>query len=552
MVSSQHVSLPGAGMTCTHCEEAVTEAVHEAGGRDASADFRRGQTVFTLPAELSLGDIQAAIRHTGYEPGAPDQPQPGIRPTPRSTAADYDLAIIGSGAASFAAAIKAQGLGARTIMIERGTIGGTCVNIGCIPSKTLIRASEVYGAAKQHPFAGIETHAGTVDLGTAVGQKNDLVASLRAAKYANLIDEYGWEMVTGEGDARFIDGETLTAGSRTIRAARYLIATGVRPVLPPLPGLAEAEPLTSTTALDLKQLPRSLVVIGAGYIALELGQLFHRLGTQVTLVQRGSQLLGDYEPEIGEAVRAMLEQDGVTVLTGTHVQRVERSGELRCLHVRVDGVERVLEAEQVLVATGRQPNTEALNLSAAGIETDQCGVIIVDAQLRTTNHRVFAAGDVTLAPQYVYVAAYQGGLAAENALTDANKEVDLTALPGVIFTDPQVATVGLTEAQARAAGFEVTTSVLPLSSVPRAQVNYEETGVFKLVADNTTGRVLGAHIAAGNASDVIYAATLAVKHHLTVTDLVESFAPYLTLAEGLKLAAVSFNRDVATLSCCAT
>jgi mercuric reductase len=551
-VNEIQMRLPIAGMTCVHCETAVRQALEGAGAHDARTSFRTGEATFTLPAVRDPATLQEAVRQAGYEPGQIERLAPTAADHRRKLArGDYDLAIVGSGAAAFAAAITAHGQGARVVMVERGTIGGTCVNIGCIPSKTLIRASEVYHSAARHPFAGIETHAGTVDFGAAVTQKNELVNHLRQEKYANLVGEYDWDLIIGEGDARFRDASTLSVGARAIRAAHYILAPGARPAMPPIQGLVDAEPLTSTEALNLTALPRSLVIIGAGYIALELGQLFRRLGTRVTLLQRGERLLPDYEPEVAEAVGAMLARDGIEVLTGAHVQRVERDGLGRRVRIQAHGVDRVLAADHVVVAAGRVPNTEALNLPAAGIATNERGAIVVDEHLRTSNPRVFAAGDVTLAPQYVYVAAYQGGLAAKNALTDARTAVDLTALPGVIFTDPQVAVVGLTEAQAREAGFDVKTSVLPVSAIPRAQVNYEEAGVFKLIADAATDRVLGAHIVAGNAGDVIYAATLAVKHRLTVADLVGGFAPYLTMAEGLKLGALTFDRDVSKLSCCA-
>ncbi len=551
-MTTNPVRLPITGMTCDHCESAVRAALEGMGAQDVRADFRRGEATFTLPTGVDPASLQEAVRTAGYQPGQMESPTPITVSRPRrsaSTDADYDLAIVGSGSAAFAAAIKAREQDARVVMVERGTTGGTCVNIGCVPSKTLLRGAEVYHTAGHHPFQGVETRAGAVQFGAMVAQKDELVGHLRQAKYAHLIDEYDWEFVQGE--ARFANGGTLAVGERTIRAAHYLVAPGARPAIPPIPGLAEAGYLTSTTAMEQSTLPRSLVVIGAGYIALEQGQLFRHLGVEVTLLQRGARLLPDYEPEVADAVGKTLERTGISILTGAHVQRVERVDEHRRLHVEVDGAPRVLEAEQILVAAGRSPNVEALNLPAAGIETDARNAIVTDPQLRTTNPAVFAAGDVTLCPQYVYVAAYQGGVAADNALNDANRACDLTALPGVIFTDPQVATVGLTQAQAEAQGVDVKTAVLPISSVPRAQVNYEDLGVFKLVADAATDRVLGAHVAAGNAGDVIYAATLAVKHGLTVADLVESFAPYLTMAEGLKLGALTFDRDVSKLSCCA-
>ncbi len=550
MGSKQQQRLPIAGMTCPHCETAVRDALQSVGARDVQADYRRGEATFTLPAGVDPSVLQQVVHAAGYQPGPLESLAPATtRSRTHMGDSDYDLVIIGSGSAGFAAAITAREQGARVIMIERGTLGGTCVNIGCVPSKTLLRAAEAYHAAGHHPFRGIETRAGDVDLGQTVAQKNDLVSYLRQVKYSNLIGEYDWEIVQGE--ACFTGADTLAVGDRTIRAAAFLIATGAQPAVPPIPGLGDAGYLTSTEALDLTAVPRSLVIIGAGYIALELGQLFRHLGSEVMLLQRGARLLPDAEPEVGEAVGAMLTRAGIRVLASTHVQRVERDEQGRRLSIETNGTAEVLETEKILVAAGRSPNVESLNLSAAGVEIDRRGAVVVDAQLRTTNPRIFAAGDATLCPQYVYVAAYQGGLAVENALTGANRPCDLTALPGVIFTDPQIATVGLTEAQAQAAGHEVKTAVLPIDAVPRAQVNYEVVGIFKLVADATTSRVLGAHIVAGNAGDVIYAATLAVKHGLTVADLVESFAPYLTMAEGLKLGALAFDRDVAKLSCCA-
>jgi mercuric reductase len=460
-----------------------------------------------------------------------------------------DLVVIGSGAAAFAAAIRARELGARVVMVERGTVGGTCVNIGCVPSKTLLRGAETFYYASHQPFEGVQTTAVSADYGAMVAQKDRLVTTMRQEKYANLIGEYDWELVQGE--ARFLDPSTIAVGERQITADAFLIATGARPAVPPIPGLADAGYLTSTSAMELDRLPSSLIVIGAGYIALELGQVFRHLGSEVTLLQRGSRLLVEYEPEVAGAVEAMLQRLGTRALTGSHVQRVERSYDAYRLLIQRNGREETLDAEQILVATGRQPNVEVLDLAVAGVELDEHGAPKVSATLRTTNPRIFAAGDVTLAPQFVYVAAHEGRLAAENALNGATRPVDLGAVPSVIFTDPQIAAVGLSRAEAEARGFDVRSVVLPIDAVPRALVNDETEGVFTLVADATTDQLLGVQIVANNAGDVIYAATLAVKHHLTIRDLTESFAPYLTMAEGLKLGALAFERDVSKLSCCA-
>lgn len=465
---------------------------------------------------------------------------------------DFDLAIVGSGAAGFAAAIAAHALDARVVMIERGIIGGTCVNIGCVPSKTLLQAAHLRYASEHSPFAGLSTQAGPVDLGQTVAQKNRLVDSLRHEKYIDLAETYGWELIVGEGEARFLDARTMGVGSHRIRAGKFVIATGARPAVPAIPGLVEAGYLTSTEALDLTSVPDSMVVIGAGYIALELGQFFRRMGAHVTLVQRGPQLLAGSEPEVAESVSSMLARDGIDVVTGARIERVERIGAARRVHLTIGERTRRLDATHILVATGRTPNVEELDLPAAGVTIDSQGAIVVDAHLRTANPLVYAAGDVTGAPHYVYVAAYHGGLAARNALSDAGTPADLWALPGVIFTDPHIASVGLTERAARTKGYIVKTSVLPIAAVPRAQVDYATLGVVKLVADATSDRLLGVHAVADNAGEMIGAATLAVKHRLTVGNVVESFIPYLTMTEGFKLAAMAFERDVAKLSCCAT
>lgn len=543
-------TLPVSGMTCEHCERTVEQALERAGATDASASFRRAEASFQLPDGADPSAVETAVRDAGYRPGNLEPMRfDAVRSRVAGDGHDYDLAIIGSGGGAFAAAIRATELGARVVMIERGAVGGTCVNIGCVPSKLLLRAGETHYHAEHQPYDGLNTAAGAVSLGALIEQKRQLVSEMRQTKYTDLITEYGWEFVQGE--ARFRDADTLEVDGRVIRAGAYLIATGARPAVPAIPGLEDAGYLTSTTAMELDELPKSIAIIGAGYIALEQGQILRHLGSEVTLFQRGSRLLPDYAPEIADAAMAMLDRLGTTVHTSSRIERVERTETGRRVVFSQDGREQSLDVDEVLVATGRQPNIEALNLEAAGVAVTARGAVQIDESLRTSNPRIWAAGDVTLSPQFVYVAAYQGGLAAANALTGAMKTSDLHAVPSVIFTDPQIAAVGLTQAQAEQQGFAVKTSVLPLSAVPRAQVNFDHEGVIVLVADESTGRLLGAQMVAANAGDAIYAATLAVKFGLTVTDLTDSFAPYLTMSEGLKLAALAFDRDVALLSCCA-
>ncbi len=541
------------GMTCTDCERHVTTALTGAGARDVSASFRRGEALFAA-RDVGAEVLNSAVSVAGYRPVAIEPaegrlPTPGgARPRQSGREADCDLAIVGSGAAAFSAAIRAREAGANVVMIERSTIGGTCVNTGCVPSKTLLRAGEIHHLAGHHPFAGIATAAGPVHMGELTSQKAELVGALRQHKYEDLVADYGWELVRGE--AVFSDARTLGVGDRRIQAKAFLIATGARPAAPDLPGLAASGYLTSTTALELDHVPESVAVIGSGYIALELGQWLRRLGAKVTLMQRSPKLLQAYDPEIGETMSGVLADEGIELLSGVRYLRVDGGRNGRRVHLEVAGGERIVEAAELLVATGRQPNTEALRLERAGVAVGPHGEVVVDAQLRTNVPHILAAGDVTAGPQFVYVAAYEGGVAAANAL-GAHRQADLRVVPAVTFTSPAIATVGLTEAAARQAGRDIKTSVLPLSAVPRALVNRDTRGVFKLVADARSDQVLGAHVVAENAGDAIYAATLAVKFHLTVADLTETMAPYLTMAEGLKLAAQTFGRDVNKLSCCA-
>ncbi|TFB12989.1 mercury(II) reductase [Filobacillus milosensis] len=536
------------GMTCTGCEEHVAVALENIGARNIEASFRRGEAVFELPDDVGVERAKKAIDEAKYEPGEIEEVSLKENVV-LDNEGDYDLIIIGSGGAAFSAAIKSVDYGAKVAMIERQTVGGTCVNIGCVPSKTLLRAGEINHLAKVNSFTGLQTSAGEVELAPLIKQKNELVSELRNQKYIELIDEYGFDLIKGE--AKFVDENTVEVNGEKFSAKRFLIATGASPSLPPISGLGEVDYLTCTTLLELKKVPKRLTVIGSGYIGMELGQLFHNLGSEVTLMQRSERLLKEYDPEISEAIEKALIEQGINLVKGATFERVEQEGQIKKVHVTVDGKKKVVESEQLLVATGRKPNTASLNLSAAGVEVGKRKEILINDYARTSNEKIYAAGDVTLGPQFVYVAAYEGGIVADNAIGGLNKKIDLSVVPGVTFTNPSIATVGLTEEQAKEKGYEVKTSVLPLDAVPRAIVNRETTGVFKLVADSKTLKVLGVHIVSENAGEVIYAATLAVKFGLTIEDLKESLAPYLTMAEGLKLAALTFDKDVSKLSCCA-
>ena len=461
----------------------------------------------------------------------------------------YDLVVVGAGSAGFSAAITAAEQGAQVALIGYGTIGGSCVNVGCVPSKALIRATEaVHHANAASRFAGIEGNARVADWQALVAQKDDLVANLRQAKYGDLLPTYN-NVAYHEGQARLVE-RGVEAGGKRLVSDRIIIATGTRPALPVIPGIAEVSPLDSTAALSLTELPRSMIVVGGGYIGAELAQTFARAGVAVTLVFR-SRLLPEAEPEIGTALAGYLADEGITIVGGLTYDSVRRSEQGVALTVVRDGRPQTITAERILVATGRAPNTESLGLAEAGVAQTATGAIVVDDRMRTSKAGVYAAGDVTGKDQFVYMAAYGAKLAAKNALNGNSLRYDNSAMPAVVFTDPQVASVGLTEAQARAAGHDVRTSVLSLDNVPRALAARDTRGLIKLVADRGSRKLLGAHILAPEGADSIQTAAMAIRGGLTIDDLAEAIFPYLTTVEGLKLAAQTFDRDVKKLSCCA-
>ena len=467
----------------------------------------------------------------------------------KAKGARYDLAVIGAGSAGFAAAIRAAELGAQVALVGHGTIGGTCVNIGCVPSKNLIRAAEaLHQANSAKRFAGLSGEAAVADWRALIAQKDELVAGLRQAKYTDLLKGYN-TIAYLEGQARLTAGG-VTVDGIPLNAGKIIIATGARPAVPPIGGIDEVPCLTSTTALALEQLPRSLLVIGGGYIGCELAQMFARAGVRVTIVFR-HRLLPEAEPEISTALAGFFRDEGIVVRGGVAYRGIRRTGAGAALDIEIGSMRETIEAERVLVATGRCPNTDGMGLAEAGISLRPDGAVVVDDRMRTTKPGVYAAGDVTGLNLFVYMAAYGAKIATENALNGDGRRYDATAMPRVTFTDPQVASAGLTDAEAREQGLAVRTSILPLAHVPRALAARDTRGLIKLVAEAGSGKLLGAHILAPEGADSIQTAALAIHQRLTVAELADMIFPYLTTVEGLKLAAQAFERDVSRLSCCA-
>ena len=470
--------------------------------------------------------------------------------TGKAANGQYDMAVIGAGSAGFSAAITAAEQGAHVAIIGSGMIGGTCVNVGCVPSKTLIRAAEIlHNARFASRFDGIEAGARVTDWQAVVAQKQALVDALRKAKYSDLLPQYN-SLAYIEAKASFSSNGALLADGKPVHADRIIIATGSRAAMPAIKGLDQVPVLTSTQALELSALPASLIIIGAGFIGAELAQMFARAGVKVTLVSRRG-LLAHAEPEISNALSEYFAREGISIVRGITYEHIEQTSNMVRLHLDQGGKARVIEAEKVIVAAGRTPNTDQLNLPAAGIDLLDNQGIRVDAHMRTTRDGVYAAGDVTGRDQFVYMAAYGARIAAMNALEGDRLAYDNRVMPAVVFTDPQVASVGLSEQLAREKGFDVKTSILTLDNVPRALAARDTRGLIKLIADAKTKKLLGAHILAPEGADSIQTAAVAIKAGMTHEQLAGMIFPYLTTVEGLKLAAQTFDMDVSKLSCCA-
>ena len=461
----------------------------------------------------------------------------------------FGLAVLGGGSAGFAAAIRAVELGARVVMVQDGTLGGTCVNVGCVPSKTLIRAAEARHRQSHHSFDGIARQEASVDWDAVRAGKDDLVSALRKAKYEDVLAAFPEiTLMKGRG-VLDSDGRLQLEDGTPIPVDRVVVTTGSSPWIPKVPGLAESY-LDSTALLDVDALPESLAVLGAGSVGIELAQAYARLGVRVTVLAR-SRVVSREDPDVSTELTRHLRDEGIEVYTDVTLESVDTTDAGRRLRVSFgDGTAAEIDVQEILVASGRRANTRGIGLEAAGVELGPVREIIVDDQLRTANPRVFAAGDVTGGPMHVYVAARAGSVAAANAL-GAHESLDLSVVPVVTFTDPAVASVGQTEASARAAGIEPLVSMLPLEHVPRALAARDTRGFVKLVADAATRQIIGAHIVAAEAGDMIMEPALAIRFGLTIDDLTSTLHPYLTLGEGIKLAALTFEKDVAKLSCCA-
>lgn len=463
----------------------------------------------------------------------------------------FDLCIIGGGAGAFAAAIRANELKAKTVMINTGLpIGGTCVNVGCVPSKTLIHAAEVLHLARHHGIPGIDLEIKHFNFQRVIEVELALVEKLRAEKYSKVLN-YLEHVTLIEGKAKFNGSNEVEVNGKKIVAERFIIACGSTTTIPPIDGIHDVGFLTHIEALKITQQPKELIVIGAGPLSLEFSQLYSRFGSKVTMLVRKSSIFTRGEKELTHQLSKILIEEGINILTNTEVRKAFKAdGKKHLICVR-NGREEKIFADEILLATGKTPNTQGIEVDKVGVKIDEKQAIVVNQFLQTSQSHIYAIGDATDLPlRLETTAGHEGTLAAENSLTGSKKFIDYNTVPYTIFTDPQLASIGLTEEeQMRKTGVCSCKTVL-FSEVPKAHILRRTEGLIKMVIDPNTKKILGMHILSLNGGELIAEAMALIKGNQTIDDVINALPMFPTMSEALKIVALAFYKDISKLSCC--
>lgn len=533
------------GMTCDSCAKGIEKNIATLKGiATNNVNYTNSEGIFAFDETItSKGKIIKEIEKSGHYK---------VTNTKNS---HYDLIIIGGGSAAFSAAIKAESLGLTTLMVNAGLdFGGTCVNVGCVPSKNLIRAAETAYHATHSNFKGVKPKGVDIDFKQIITDKKHLVATLQQQKYLDVVSDFKY-LTMLKGWAEFIDKKTIQVnGKHKYTALKFIIATGATTNIPAIEGLSEVGYLTNVSLFDLEEKPKSLTIMGAGYIGLEIAQAYSRLGVKVRIIEFTDRPLRSQTSDITDILVSQFKSEGIEVLPNYRAFKFEKSGSDTIIHCNCpDGsTTQLVEKGYIVVATGTKPNTSKLRLENIDLKLTERGHIIVNDKMETNCSHIYAAGDVTNTPAFVYTAAAEGNTAATNAFTGDNKSVDYASLPWVVFTDPQIAGAGIDEVQAEAQGIPFEVSTLDLNHVPRALAAQDTRGFIKLIRNTETDKLIGARVIAPEGGELIQQLSMAIKFRIAVKDLAESFYPYLTLGEGIKLAAITFGKDVSKLSCCAS
>lgn len=471
---------------------------------------------------------------------------------------NYKLVIVGGGAAAFSAALKAEEYGIKTAMIERGMLGGTCVNVGCVPSKNLLGVGEVIFSSRIPHYESVLPCEHAFDFSDIISDKNHLVNRLRNEKYYGVLSSL--ENVDQiEGDASFISDkkikvETKSSGGLILETEKFIIATGSSANIPKFKGIENVDYITNVEALSLSKKPSSLIIIGGRALGLEFAQIYSRFGSKVTLLQRSDRIIPNHEPEISISLSKYLNNEGIKIITDASVKDLYQKNETKFAVIEnKEGIKSVVEAEDLLIATGRKPNTKDLHLENTGVIVRKGdGSIVVNSEMHTSSKNIWAAGDVIGEPMLETVAAKEGAIASENALTNIHKKIDFDIIPSAIFTSPQVASVGLTENQMMEKYGFCSCKTLQMDQVPKALITNQTKGLIKMVVNpKEKNRILGVHILSEMAADMIHEAVFAIKYNLTIDDIIDTVHVFPTLSESIKLVATSFKRSIEKLTCCA-
>jgi len=466
-------------------------------------------------------------------------PQRWQNPEP---AARYNLVVLGAGTAGLVTAAGAAGLGARVALVERHLMGGDCLNVGCVPSKCIIRSSRVTGDVRDAHLLGIRIPPGTAaDFPAVMERMRRLRARISHHDSARRFRDLGVDVFLGEG--RFAGPDRMEVAGKTLRFRRAVIATGARPVDPPVEGLAEVGYLTNETVFSLTERPRRLLVLGGGPIGCELAQAFRRLGSEVIIAGRAPQFLPREDQDAAAILARAFQRDGIDIRLNTTISRVVAAGEGKEVHLVTDGREDVVTVEEILAGAGRTPNVEGLGLEEAGVTYDTRSGVKVNDYLQTTNPAIYAAGDVCLAHKFTHTADATARIVIQNALFRGRKKLSALTIPWCTYTDPEIAHVGMYEQQAGQKGMEVDTFTRQLSDMDRAIADGEEEGFVKVHVRKGTDRIVGATIVARHAGEMISEITLAMVGNLGLRTLATVIHPYPTQAEAIKQVADAYNRS---------
>jgi pyruvate/2-oxoglutarate dehydrogenase complex dihydrolipoamide dehydrogenase (E3) component len=457
-------------------------------------------------------------------------------------ASRYNLVVIGAGTAGLVIAAGAAGLGAKVALIERHLLGGDCLNVGCVPSKCMIRSSRVLGDLAAAADLGVHVPAGTeADFSAVMERMRRLRARLSHHDSAyRFQQQLGVDVFLGEG--HFTGAHTVAVGNKTLRFKRAVIATGARAVHPPIPGLAEAGFLTNETVFSLTERPRRLAVIGGGPIGCELAQVFRRLGCEVVLFHNAAHLLNREDGDAAEIVQKAFVRGGITLVLGSRLTRVEQTAQGKVLHYEAHGQAGQATVDEILVGAGRAPNVEGLNLEAVGVAYDQHKGVLVNERLQTSNSKVYAAGDICMDYKFTHAADAAARVVVQNSLFFGRKKLNTSTIPWCTYTDPEIAHVGLSEHGAAEQGIAVQTFCIPMAEVDRAVADGEEDGFVKIHVKHGTDQILGATIVARHAGEMINEITLAMTAKVGLGALSSVIHPYPTQAEAIRKAGDAYNR----------